>query len=415
MSGAYRIFCTLLAALCAGAAGAGCSVAKREVPLHQAIRSDIAVTPEQMRLRMRSLVEPMCGRIEQAADHIMAGTSDHDIQLAALKWKMDAVPALREALFQPEPFSAAFDALVLCNQMADYFESGPGKQALGSASQQAAADCRSMEEDLSEVLEAATHSGDVSIVRAATAKWAAAHPIRHSISDRESALGRAFEREVAERYSAGQAISEATTTIDDLNRKMEIYSAQLFRQARWEAQRLKLETVRELRADQAIPLAERAVESAEHAASTVVQLAPMIERALGVAQDIPRILAAERETAMLVMHDEVTRASQSVRDERVAALHQLSEERVIALRELDESLTRQRQQVIADVDLLTVRRIDYTLQRVTWIVVAVFVAFALGAAVSLRYVRSIVRRMDRDDVPQRGMLARTEFGAARRD
>ena len=403
MTGGCHISRTLLVGLCAGlvvvvvvvVAGAGCSVAKRPVPLHESIRSDVAVTREQMRLRMRSLVAPMCGRIEQSADRIMAGTSDRDVQLAALTWKMDAVPALREALFQPEPFSAAFDALVLFNQMVEYFETGPGKQAFGPASQQAAADCRSMEEDLCGVLAAATHSGDLSVVRAATAKWAAAHPIRHSIADRESALARAFEREVAEQFSAGQAISEATTTIDDLNRKMEVYSAQLFRQARWEAERLKRQTVRELRADQAIPLAERAVESAEQAAATVDQLAPLVERALGVAHDLPRILAAERETAMRVIHEEVTRAAQSVRDERVAALDQLREERVIALKDLDESITRQRQQVIADVDLLTLRRIDYTLGRVTWIVIGVVAAFALGTAVSLRYVRSIVRRADR--------------------
>jgi hypothetical protein len=386
-----RIARGLLAGLCAAGSCAGCSVSKKEAPLPESIRSDVAVTREQMRLRMRSLVEPMCGRIEHAADELAAGTTDPDVRLAALKWKMDAVPALREALFQPEPFAAAFDALVLFNQMIDYFDTGAGVQALGSASQQAAAACRGMEEDLSEVLAAATQSGDLSKVRAATKKWAAAHPIRHSISDRESALARAFEREVAEQFSTGQAIGEARVTIDDVSRKIEVYSAQLFRQARWEAERLKLETVRELRADQAIPLAERAVESAEQAAATVGQLAPLVERALTVAYDTPRIIAAERETAVRAVHDEVTRATEVVSEERVAALAQLSAERVIALKELDESITRQRLQVIADVDLLTVRRIDYTLRRVTWLVAAVVAAFALGAVLCLRYVRSLAR------------------------
>src|SRR5688500_18511797 len=184
----------LLAGLCATcvcAVCAGCSVEKKDVPLAKAIRADVAVTHEQMRLRMRSLVEPMCGRIEHAADELAAGTTDPDVRLAALKWKMDAVPALREALFQPEPFAAAFDALVLINQMIDYFETGAGRHALGSAAEQAAAACRAMEEDLSAVLAGALHSGDMSKVRDATKKWAAAHPIRHAISDRESAQARA--------------------------------------------------------------------------------------------------------------------------------------------------------------------------------------------------------------------------------
>src|SRR5262245_30388162 len=37
---------------------------------------DLAVSPNQIRLRMRSLVEPFAGEIEQTADTITAGTSD---------------------------------------------------------------------------------------------------------------------------------------------------------------------------------------------------------------------------------------------------------------------------------------------------------------------------------------------------
>jgi hypothetical protein len=47
------------------------------------------------------MVGPACGVIEQAADQIIAGTT-----YAALLRKIEAVRALRAALFQPDPYTA---------------------------------------------------------------------------------------------------------------------------------------------------------------------------------------------------------------------------------------------------------------------------------------------------------------------
>ena len=81
----------------------------------------------QIRLRLRAMVGPACGEIEQTADQISAGTTNAAVQRAALLWKIEGVPALRAALFQPDPYTAQFDSWVLCFQMADYFETGPGQ------------------------------------------------------------------------------------------------------------------------------------------------------------------------------------------------------------------------------------------------------------------------------------------------
>jgi len=48
---------------------------------------------------MRSLVGPMCGEIEQAADQIITGATNDAVKRAALQWKIEGVPAVREALF----------------------------------------------------------------------------------------------------------------------------------------------------------------------------------------------------------------------------------------------------------------------------------------------------------------------------
>src|SRR5262249_19969664 len=117
--------------------GGGCVDIK---PSHgEKIRSIIAVTDNQMRLSARRLGNPARGEIENTADAIFDSTKDINLQLAALSWKIDAVPQMREALFQPNPYIAAVDALAMCNQMADFFEKGAGKDQLGAAAPEAVA------------------------------------------------------------------------------------------------------------------------------------------------------------------------------------------------------------------------------------------------------------------------------------
>ena len=105
----------------------GCAASMRAPKIEGRGATNVAVNVNQVRLRMRSLVGPMCGEIERTADQIAAGTADPGIRKAALRWKIEAVPTLSAALFQPEPFTALLDTWVLFNQMADFFETGAGR------------------------------------------------------------------------------------------------------------------------------------------------------------------------------------------------------------------------------------------------------------------------------------------------
>ena len=65
--------------------GAGCRMALPERKIEAKVypQQDITVTQNQARLRMRALVDPMCGAIEQAADAIIAGTTHRTVHQAA--------------------------------------------------------------------------------------------------------------------------------------------------------------------------------------------------------------------------------------------------------------------------------------------------------------------------------------------
>ena len=234
----------------------GCAVSMRAPRIDSRAQTSVTANANQVRLRMRSLVGPMCGEIERAADQIAAGTADPAVRRAALRWKIDAVPTLSAALFQPEPQTAVLDAWVLFNQMADFFETGAGSRQLGDQAHVAVETCRRLEQEIADVFAAMTVSGDVSRVRGFAESWAAAHPIRYSIPDRETALGRALERGRARVLVHGRGGCRDHDLVDDINRKLDVYSDHLFRQVRWEAELLggdlKLADVR--------PLAERSRE-----------------------------------------------------------------------------------------------------------------------------------------------------------
>jgi hypothetical protein len=385
---------TIFAALLFSFVACGCRFAMPEHKMNAAHHSqkDVSATYDQVRLRVRSMVGPACGVIEQAADQIIAGTTNAAVQRAALLWKIEGVPALRAALFQPDPYTAQFDSWVLCYQMANYFETGPGKLSLGEASPIAVTACHRLEEEMNQVATSMTISGDVTRGRAFAKKWAGAHPIRYSIADRETTLSRALERDSSGSMSTGEAVAEITTTVDDLNRRLEVYSDQLFRQGRWEAELFKSELMADLPVAQALPLAERAVKSAEQAVATIDRLAPAIERAVVVAEATPKLISSEREAAIKALQEELTRTIRFVQEERIAALEHLTKERGAALKELHEDIAVERKALTHDIEQISFRVVDHAFWRATQMLAAVLVVLAVGVvAVILSFRRTRTR------------------------
>src|SRR5262245_21933683 len=105
-------FAALLATVVFAVTTSGCRITapkpQGDVKVHS--ENDFSVNAEQMRLRMRALVQPLSGVIVASADQIIAGTTNDAVRRQALLWKIEAVPALRAALFQPNPKVAIFDA-----------------------------------------------------------------------------------------------------------------------------------------------------------------------------------------------------------------------------------------------------------------------------------------------------------------
>jgi AraC-like DNA-binding protein len=357
--------------------GVGCQVkaphSKIEETIHE--RDDIAVNPEQVRLRMRALVEPLAGAIVESADRIREGTTDRAIQREALLWKIEAVPALREALFRPTPFVAVMDTWVLTWQMTDYFESGRGKEALGDAAPIAVTTCRYLENQIETVAASMTLSGDVSKARELARQWAKEHPIRHSIASRESTLARVTDREIQEAFSTQQVVGNVVVTLDDLSRRMDIYSAQLLDQARWQAELFAMDLTSDYRLEEAVPLAEAALQSATEAVEASKRFLLEVEDVLAVVESAPELVTQERVAAIKAANEEISRLIGFVQQERIAALQHLSSER--------EVLTAYAEQI-------SLKVVDHAMLRIAQLAGAILLAFFFGGLVLLFLARRML-------------------------
>jgi len=363
---------SLLLAALSTAVGVGCRMAPAPHPIEKAIQpnDDIAASQQQVRLRMRALVEPMSAIIVESADQISAGTTNRTIQREALVWKLEAVPALREALFRPNPFVACMDTWVLTWQMTDYFESGRGKEAFGEAAPGAVLTCQKLEAQIARISSSLTRSGDVSAARKFARDWAAAHPIGHSIAGRESTLSRVTEHEIQETFSAPELAGAVAVTLDDLSRRLDVYSAQLPEQSRWHAELLAMDLAAEYRLEQMLPLAESAVRMTGEVVEGLRRLDPPVEEVAAVARSMTELIRREREVTL----EHVTR------------------ERRAALAELHRTITAEREALTVDLERISAMAVDRVFVRSAQLMGATLATLFLGMIVLLFITRRVFFR-----------------------
>jgi hypothetical protein len=152
---------------------------------------------------------------------------------------------------------------------------------------------------------------------------------------------------------------------------------------------LKSEILADVPLEQALPLAERAVNSAEQAAATMDRLAPAVERAVVVAENTPKLITSEREAAIKALQDELARTIKFAQDERTGALTFLTQERIAVLKTLDERLTIEREALTKDLDRISVQVVDHAIWRVAQLAAVILVALFISAVLLLLLARRL--------------------------
>jgi hypothetical protein len=334
---------------------------------------------------MRALVDPLSGSIVEAADRIRAGSTNRVIRREALLWKLEGVPALRETLFRPNPVTALLDSWALAWQMVDYFESGPGAEALGSSAEIAAGACRYLEGQIETVSASMTHSGDVADVRRQVRKWAKENPIQDSIASRESILSQVTEVEIRQAFPVAEMVGTLAVTLDDLSRRIDVHTDQLLDQARWQAELLMIDWAVDYRLDRVTLLAEDAAASIHEIEATVEELTPQVEATLEVAQSAPQLMSKERTAALAAADEEISRTIRFIHEERIEALQYLSREREEAVRDLKETILEERLILTADLERISLEAVERASLRAAQLSGAILIV-VLTAIVGLLYL-----------------------------
>ena len=109
------------------------------------------LSSRKLRVLVTDYVPQFANRVEQAADEILAQSSDPHLRRNALLWKSNAIAACFRAASRPDPFGAYLDVWILTRQMTQFFEQPSAHPAFGPWQARVLETSRQLETPLEEI------------------------------------------------------------------------------------------------------------------------------------------------------------------------------------------------------------------------------------------------------------------------
>ncbi len=320
--------------------------------------SHMTVSASELRVQVRSLAGRFSGLVEEAGEAVLEDETDLHRRRNALLWLTNGIPAIQQALFQPDPVAAMLDAWFLIAQIRDYFERHgssmkPESYALGVRT------LDEMESDLRIIVENSGPEVDYEKGRQLVYDKAAGYPIDHSFASRRGST--VFLAEFTAKTGGGalKSIGSITETVEDLVARIDLNAEYIPKLARWNAMLLALDGGYDT-----LPASVENLEYLEIVAGEVERLSPLVEalpelvgserKAVLTALDayLSRTLAFINQQRAMLMGDDVRAEREAIlaaiQEERVAVLAAIAEERTIIL----DVLRAERVATFEDLDAL---------------------------------------------------------------
>jgi hypothetical protein len=339
----------LFTAMITSLAGSGCRSAIKRSPAAERFSPSNEISTPDLRVRVRAGARRLPSIIEEAADRIAEEASMPSIRRAALVWKIEAIPELQAALFQPDPGLALFDAWAFSIQMSTWFSKGSGKEAMGPSSDRALIACVSIAEALEALAVSSTSSReDVARGKERVLRWSEQHPIETSIASRKSVVETMPKLAAEPDLSFLSAVGTVADDVGDLRLRLDLYNAYLPKMVRWQAELLLQDTTARLQIDDSLRKLDALTESAEHAAKTVEGAPDFVERERKATLEALRM---ERVAVLEAIRKDLETSLDSLTQERVAASDDLEKAREATI----EALRQERIATILDVEQMSRR------------------------------------------------------------
>jgi hypothetical protein len=357
-----------------------------------ALMQDVGARRSAVEIRERTdtLVPPLVAFVEDTADQIRAEASDPAVRRQALQLKIDLVPVILRAGFQPDPVAAALDLWLLSYQLEDCFDAGTGPCDFGPQQEIAKAAAGNLRETFDRLFEEVTiNPSALERERTLVRDTASRYPLQHQESIRRR---RTITEELTKVMDVGgltpfEVLGDVSTTIASLSRRLTIYVDETARLARWHAELLAEDVVTWPTIDRALGDVDRMSASVDRVANTLSPefLTGLVDRPLDVVReerqaamddvDHQRVLTLQyvsKEREALV-ENLIASLMTGIDEQRVAALADLRSERLETLDEIE----RLRLALITDSFDESRRLVDHVAWRLAQLLTGVLV---LGAA-----------------------------------
>jgi hypothetical protein len=380
----------IVLALAGGSAEAAKKKKNKAVPA-----PDLGVSAAELRARIYEYAERFAGIVEDAADDIILDAPGHAIARNALRWKINAIPACHNAVFQDNVLASGIDVWVLTAQMADFFETGNGKDLFGEWQPVALRAARLLEEDVEQLARMVSTTGEISGRKEFVASWVADHPLDDLSFVRKSTRPLAASIIGDRKKGAFAAVGRLEHQLADLSNRFTIFSEVLPKQGRWQAELLYSEIMNTPKILRALDNADGLRVALESTSANIEELKLMVDEELGATIDV---LRGEADRTLREVDRQRRDTLTLIQEERAIVLDAVTREREASI----EALNNERVAMMADIDALTFETIDQTATRiealadrlfwrVCWLVGALAVTFLVGAIVVARVLTAVAR------------------------
>ena len=269
--------------------------------------TEMTISAAALRVQARSLADRYSGLMEEVGEEVLRDEYDPVARRNALLWLTNGIPAMQQALFQPDPLAALLDAWFLIAQLRDYFERAAEHGMSKRKAELANRTLDSMESDIRLIIENAGPNTNYERGRQLVYEKAKNNPIDTSFASRRGSAVFLAEFTARAGGSALRSIGSITETVEDLVARIDLNAEWIPKFARWQAMLFSLDG-----GFDALPASIENLEYLEFVAGEVGRLAPLVEA-------LPDLVASER-TVVLEALDAYLRRTLSFVDQQRATL-----------------------------------------------------------------------------------------------
>ncbi len=310
-------------------------------------------TSQEIQIRVSEFSSHFAHAVEASADEIMSRTTDPTIRRRALVWKIYAISECQSAATSADPLMAIIDMWTFVLQMADYFETGGGKDAFGELQPIAVNTARSLEEQMVNMVKEKALPEGFDFVQGFVDDWAREHPIKTRFYTHDSTIPLLTDIYRVSQMGALSTMGSIDQGIKDVSDRIWFLADNLPRQIRWQAEYLMETTVSVQKLEEALNNVNTLVKSVDRMARVVEQSPELIERERTAVfaeireerKEVLKSIDKQRIETIQALDKDVLETIKALHEERIATMNDLRSERIetvedvsMRMEELAESL-----------------------------------------------------------------------------